>query len=74
MDPKTRQTRRRLLGTAAATVSAVALAGCGGPGEENGNGMDPEDDPAGEEDPGEDPDAEEGTGNGQEMEDDADDL
>ncbi|MEY7850549.1 twin-arginine translocation signal domain-containing protein [Natrarchaeobius sp. A-rgal3] len=73
MDSNTRQTRRRLLGTAAAAVSTMALAGCGGPGEEEDE-ADP-DEPAGEEEPGEEapdengPDAEEGTGNGQEMDD-----
>ncbi|THE66086.1 hypothetical protein D8Y22_03960 [Salinadaptatus halalkaliphilus] len=59
-----RSTRRRLLASAG-TVTAVFVAGCGGPGE-------PEDDgeTAGEEEPnGDGPDAEDGTGNGQDIED-----
>ncbi|WP_241175267.1 hypothetical protein [Natronolimnobius sp. AArcel1] len=64
-------TRRRALARTGAAISAMALAGCGGPGEEGEeNGIDPEegDETAGEEEP----DAEEGTGNGQDMEDDED--
>ncbi|MFP8955549.1 hypothetical protein ACLI4Y_02390 [Natrialbaceae archaeon A-CW3] len=49
MVPKPAYSRRRVLGLTGVTLTAL-IAGCGGPGEEEGPD-DPEDDPVEEEDP-----------------------